>query len=282
MIHDLLQDTRYGARMLRKSPGLTSVAVLSLALGIGAISTIFSFVNGIMLRPLPYPQSERLVLLDETALKRGITSMGVSFPDFLDWREQIQAFEDIAAYQSGGFAIAGGGPTGGAEPAQIRGEFITHGLFEILAVLPIQGRTFTADEDQPDHDQVVILSYGLWQRRFGSDPGVIGQSVLLNNRSRTVIGVMPKGFQFPEVAELWAPLALTPKLWTRNDHGLQAIARLKPGVTIEQAQAEITQIASNIEQQNPLTNERMSVGLTSLRAGLLGAYKKALLILLGV
>jgi putative ABC transport system permease protein len=263
--------------MLRKSPGLTSVAVLSLALGIGAISTIFSFVNGIMLRPLPYPGSERLVLLDETALKRGITSMGVSFPNFLDWREQTQTLEDIACYQSGGFAIAGG-----AEPEQIRGEFITHGLFEILGVLPIQGRTFTADEDQPDHDQVVILSYGLWQRRFGSDPRVIGQTVLLNNRSRTVIGVMPKGFQFPEVAELWAPLALTPKLWTRNDHGLQAIARLKPGVTIEQAQTEISQIASNIEQQNPVTNEGMSVGLTSLRAGLVGDYKKALLILLGV
>ena len=277
MIQDLLQDTKYGARMLRKSPGLTAVAVLSLALGIGAISTIFSFVNGIMLRPLPYPGSERLVLLDETALKRGITSMGVSYPNFLDWREQTQAFEDIACYQQRGFAIAGG-----AEPEQIKGQMITHGLFEILGVAPIQGRTFTADEDQPDHDDVVILSYGLWQRRFGSDPRAIGQTVMLNNRSRTVIGVMPKGFQFPEVAELWVPMALTPKLWTRNDHGLEAIARLKPGVTIEQAQAEMSQIASNIEQLNPVTNDGMSVGLTSLRAGLVGDYKKALLILLGV
>src|SRR6185436_9019285 len=167
MIQDLLQDTKYGARMLRKSPGLTAVAVLSLALGIGAISTIFSFVNGIMLRPLPYPGSERLVLLDETALKRGVTSMGVSYPNFLDWREQTQMLEDVACYQSGGFAIASGG-AGSAEPEQIRGLSMTHGLFEILGVAPIQGRTFTADEDQPDHDQVVILSYGLWQRRFGS------------------------------------------------------------------------------------------------------------------
>jgi len=282
MIRDLLQDTRYGARMLRKSPGLTAVAVLSLALGIGAISTIFSFVNGIMLRPLPYPDPERLVLLDETAFKRGSPSMGVSFPNFLDWREQSHSFEDIACYDTGGFAIAGGGPGGGAEPEQLQGAFVNQGLFEILGIAPILGRTFTADEDQPDHDQVVILSYGLWQRRFGADPNVIGQTVLLNNRSRTVIGVMPKGFQFPEVAEAWGPLALNTKIYTRTDHGLESIARLKPGVTLDQAQAEMIRIASNIEQQNPVTNEGLSVSLTSLRTGLVGDYKKALLILLGV
>src|SRR5262249_37544201 len=165
MIHDLLQDTRYGARMLRKSPGLTSVAVLSLALGIGAISTIFSFINGIMLRPLPYPQPERLVILDENALKRGVTSMSVSYPNFLDWREQNQFLEDIGCYDTGGFIIGAG--AAGVEPEQLRGAFVTHGLFEILGVTPILGRTFTAEEDQPDHDLVVILSYSLWQRRFG-------------------------------------------------------------------------------------------------------------------
>ena len=252
MIRDLLQDTRYGTRMLRKSPGLTSVAVLSLALGMGAISTIFSFVNGIMLRPLPYPESERLVLLDETAFKRGSPSMNVSYPNFLDWREQNQSFEDIACYSTGGFIIAAG--AGGNEPEQLKGAFVTQGLFEILKVAPILGRTFTADEDQPDHDLVVILSYGLWERRFGSDPNILGQTLLLNNRPRVVIGVMPKGFQFPEVAEAWGPLALNTKLWTRTDHGLLSIARLKPGVSIEQAQAEMIQIASNVEAQNPVTN----------------------------
>ena len=277
MIRDLLQDTRYGARMLRKSPGLTSVAVLSLALGMGAISTIFSFVNGIMLRPLPYPEPERLVLVDETAFKRGSPSMNVSFPNFVDWREQNHSFEDIACYTTGGFIIAGG-----AEPELLKGGFVSQGLFEILGVAPILGRTFTADEDQPDHDQVVILSYGLWQRRFGADPNILGQTLQLNNRSRTVIGVMPKGFQFPEVAEAWGPLALNTKIFTRTDHGLLAIARLKPGVTLDQAQAEMIGIASNIEQQNPVTNEGLSVRLTSLRAGLVGDYKKALLILLGV
>jgi putative ABC transport system permease protein len=273
----LFQDLRYAFRMLLKRPGFTAVAVLSLALGIGAISTIFSFVNGIMLKPLPYREPERLVLLDETAFKRGIASMGVSFPNFVDWREQNQAFEDIAAYTTGGLAIAGGG-----EPEQLKGAFVSQGLFEILGVAPILGRTFTADEDQPDHDLVVILSYGLWQRRFGGDPKILGATLLLNNRSRVVIGVMPKGFQFPEVAEVWGPLALNTKLWTRTDHGLEAIARLKPGVTLDQVQAEMTSIASNIEEQNPVTNEGLSVSLTSLRAGLTGDYKKALLILLGV
>jgi putative ABC transport system permease protein len=277
MIRDLLQDARYGARMLRKSPGLTSVAVLSLALGMGAISTIFSFVNGIMLRPLPYPESERLVIVDETAFKQGIDSMNVSYPNFLDWRAQNQSFEDIGCYTTGGFIISTGG-----EPEQLKGAFITQGMFEILRVAPIMGRTFTGDEDQPDHDQVVILSYSLWQRRFGGDPNILGQTLLLNNRQRVVIGVMPKGFQFPEVADAWGPLALTPKLFTRTDHGLLSIGRLKPGVALEQAQAEMIQIASNIEAQNPVTNEGLSVSLTGLRAGLVGDYKKALLILLGV
>jgi len=281
MIRDLWQDTRYGARMLRKSPGLTLVAVLSLALGIGAISTIFSFVNGIMLRPLPYHDPERLVLLDETALKRGIASMSVSYPNFLDWRQQNNVFEDIACYDTSGFAMAGGA-SGSSEPEQIKGAFVNQGLFEILGVAPILGRTFTADEDQPDHDLVVILSYGLWQRRFGGDPNVLGQTLSLNNRPRVVIGVMPKGFQFPEVAEAWGPLALTPKLFTRTDHGLNAIARLKPGITLGQAKAEMTGIAANIESQNPITNEGLSVNVIDLRASLTGDYRKALLILLGV
>ncbi len=291
MIRDLLQDIRYGARMLRKNPGLTFVAALSLSLGIGAVSTIFSFVNGIMLRPLPYHEPERLVILDETALKQGMTSMSVSFPNFLDWRAQNKSFEDIGCYTTGGFAIgagtgsaapvAGGGP-GSSEPEQLQGAFVSEGTFEVLGVAPILGRTFTAEEDQPDHDLVVIISYGLWQRRFGGDPNILGQTILLNNRPRVAIGVMPRGFQFPEVAEAWGPLALTPKLYTRTDHGLESIARLKPGVTLEQAQAEMIGIASNIEQQNPVTNEGLSVNVIDLRASLVGDYKKALLILLGV
>jgi putative ABC transport system permease protein len=289
MIRDLLQDTRYGARMLRKSPGLTSVAVLSLALGIGAVSTIFSFINGMLLRPLPYHEPEQLVILDENALKRGIPSMSVSFPNFLDWRAQNQSFVDIGCYTTRGLAIGAGSASSGpgsspvsAEPEVLQGAFVSEGTFEVLGVSPILGRTFTAEEDQPDHDLVVILSYGLWQRRFGGDPNILGQTILLNNRPRVAIGVMPKGFQFPEVAEAWGPLALTPKQFTRTDHGLDSIARLKPGVTLEQAQAEMINIASNIERENPVTNEGLSVSVMDLRASLVGDYKKALLILLGV
>jgi putative ABC transport system permease protein len=289
MIQDLAKDIRYGARMLRKNPGLTFVAALSLSLGIGAVSTIFSFINGTMLRPLPYRNPERLVIVDETALKRGVPSMSVSYPNFLDWRAQNKSFEDIGCYTTGGFAIGAGasstrpgvGPLN-AEPELLQGAFVSEGTFEVLGVAPILGRTFTAEEDQPDHDLVVILGYSLWQRRFGGDPNVLGQTVLLNNRPRVVIGVMPRGFQFPEVAEAWGPLALTPKLFTRTDHGLDSIARLKPGVTLEQAKAEMISLASSIEEQNPVTNEGLSVNVNDLRSSLVGDYKKALLILLGV
>ncbi|HKP13125.1 MAG TPA: ABC transporter permease, partial [Blastocatellia bacterium] len=273
----LLQDIRYAIRAFLKNPGFAIVAVLTVALAIGANSTIFSFVNGILLRPLPYEEPGRLVLLDETAPAHGMPSMGVSFPNFLDWREQNTVFEDIAAYDTDRFTLVGWG-----EPEQFPGSEVSSGLFEILGVAPVQGRTFTAEEDRPDHDTVVILSHGLWQRRFGSDPAIIGQTITLNNRPRTVIGIMPPGFKFPEIADLWLPLALDTKRYTRNDHGLSAIARLKPGVTLERAQAEMKAIAVRIEEQNPVTNEGLGVNVLSLRDGLTSDYRLALLILLGV
>jgi putative ABC transport system permease protein len=276
-MNTLLQDLRYGVRMLLKRPGFTLVAVITLALGIGANTTIFSFVNGILLRSLPYPQPERLVALDETALKRGVTSMGVSFPNFLDWREQNRVFEDVAAYDSAGQALTGSG-----EPEQIQGAEISHGLLEILRVSPLMGRTFTAEEDRPKSDDVVILSYGLWQRRFGGDPNIMGQTLIMNARPRTVIAVMPEGFRFPEVAEFWLPLALDTQMYTRNDHGLSAVARLKDGIGLEQARAEMNDIAGRIEQQNPVTNEGLGVSVNSMHEALAGDYRQALMILLSV
>jgi putative ABC transport system permease protein len=274
----LWQDARYGLRMLLKKPGFTLTAVITLALGIGATSTIFSFVNGILLRPLPYQDSERLVSLDETAPKRGITSMGVSFPNFLDWREQNRAFTGVAAYGGGDDYTL----TGDGEPEELSGASVSYNTFEVLGVAPILGRTFTADEDRPKNDLVVILSHELWERRFAANTDIIGRKITLNNRSSTVIGVMPPGFKFPEVDDLWVPLALDTTMWTRNDHGLSAVARLKPGVTLEQAQSDITAVARRIEEQNPVTNEGMGVNLIPLREGLAGDYRKALLILMGV
>jgi putative ABC transport system permease protein len=164
-MNTLWQDIQFGARALLKKPGFTFIAVLTLALGVGANSTIFSFVNGILLRPLPYQNPERLVSLDETSSKRGDASMGVSFPNFVDWREQNRVFEDVAAYQEGSYTLVGGG-----EPEQLRGARISSGLFEILGVAPALGRNVRPEEDRPDNDTVVVLSHGLWQRRFGSDP----------------------------------------------------------------------------------------------------------------
>ena len=277
-LENTLRDISYSARVLLKNYAFTIVVILTLALGIGANTAIFSFANGILLRPLPYPRSDRLAVIDETAFKRGVDSVSVSYPNFLDWREQNTVFEDIGVhFGTSRFALSGAG-----EPVEIRGSRITAGLFEILRVSPQLGRTFTADEDRPDQDAVVILGYDLWQRNFGGDPNVIGQKIVLSNRSRTVVGVMPRGFRFPETSELWVPLALTPQLFTRTDHGLNGIARLKDGVTFAAAQAEMNNIAARIEQQNPVTNEGLGVKVTSLHENLTGDYRQALLILLGV
>ena len=277
-LENTLRDITYSTRVLLKSYAFTIVVVLTLALGIGANTAIFSFANGILLRPLPYPQPDRLVVLDETAYKRGIDSASVSYPNFLDWREQNTVFEDVAVhFGTSRFALSGAG-----EPVQIYGGRVSQGLFEILRVAPQLGRTFTADEDRPEQDAVVILGHDLWQRNFGGDPNIVGKKIVLSNRARTVVGVMPRGFRFPEISELWVPLALTPQLFTRTDHGLESIARLKDGVTLSAAQAEMHNIAARIEQANPVTNEGLGVKVMSLRDNLAGDYREGLLILLGV
>src|ERR1043166_8247047 len=221
VIENVLEDARYSLRLLTKSPAFTFVVLLTLALGIGANTVIFSFANGILLRPLPYPQSDRLVVLDETSRKENGNVIGGAYPNFLDWRAQNTVFEGIAThFGTSRFAMSAGG-----SPSEIRGSRVTYGLFELLHVSPILGRTFTFEEDRPDDDAVVILGYDLWQRSFGGNRNVIGQKVLISSRPRTVVGVMPRGFRFPEVSELWVPLAVTDKIYTRNDHGLETIAR---------------------------------------------------------
>ena len=273
----LLQDLRYALRTLLMKPGFALIAIVTLGLGIGANTAIFSFVNGILLRPLPYPEPDRLALIKETAFKRGMPEMGISFPNFLDWRARNHVFEDIATYQGANFSLTGAG-----EPQQVRGARVSHGLFEILRVPPLMGQTFTADEDRPDQNGVVILGHGVWQSHFGSDSNIVGRQIILSNRPHTVKGVMPPGFKFPEIAELWVPLALDTKLWTRTDHGLGGVARLKDGISFSQAQAEMNVIARQIEEENPVTNEGLGVGVTNMHTALAGDYREGLLILLGV
>jgi putative ABC transport system permease protein len=242
----LWQDLRYGARMLLKTPGFTAIAILTLALGIGANTAIFSVVNAAMLRPLPYPESERLVWVSEH--RQNFGKMLISYPNFADWRAQQKVFEHIGVYRWGSYNLTSRG-----EPQRLRGLHMSADLFSALRVQASIGRVFNYDEDKPGAPPVVVLSHELWQSRFGSETGVIGQSVTLNGRHYTVIGVMPADFASPDQADFWLPAgqASSSNLHDRGNHGWWAIARFKPGVTLEQARAEMNVVASRLREQYP-------------------------------
>jgi predicted permease len=280
MIGDLLQDLRYGLRMLMRNPGFTIVAVLALALGIGANTAIFSVVNTVLLRPLPYKNPEALMTVWEDATHMGFPFNTPSPANFLDWREQSTVFEGMAALAQRSFNLTGAG-----EPERFDGRKVSANLFTILGVEPILGRTFRPEEDQPG-SRVVIFSHGVWQRRFGGDPGIIGRPVNLDGESYTVIGVMPRTVDLPSMDnwhdQLWVPIAFSSEeAASRGNHYLEVIARLKPGVTRQQAQAEMTTIAARLERQYPEYNTRVGIKVQSLHEQLVGPIKPALLVLLG-
>ena len=274
----LLKDLRYGVRMLMKRPAFTAIAIIALALGIGATTAIFSVVNAVLLRPLPYPQPDQLMVVKETNYPRGLADMNVSLPDFHVWRERNQVFDYVAAHQYNNYNITGTG-----EPERVLGLMVSSDLFPVLKVSPILGRTFTLEEEQFGKHQVVVLSYGLWARHFGSDANVVGQAITINGNPFTVIGVMPKGFHYQdsEIA-LWTPLAFPPDdpSNTRGNHSLTSIARLKPGVTIEQAKADIVGITAQLEQQY-VENAGIGANVVSLREETVGQIEIALFVLLG-
>ena len=273
----LLQDIRYGVRMLMKRAGVTSVAIIALALGIGANSAIFSVVNSVLLRSLPYENPDQLMLVKETNLPRGEADIGASTPDFREWRDRNQVFERMAAYSTMSFNISGGG-----EPERIRGVITSTELFKLLGASPAQGRSFLAEEEQFGNHHVVILSYGLWQRRFGGDPNLVGQPITLNGEKFNVIGIMPASFQFPDRnVALWTPLAFAPgdENNTRGNYWLNVIARLKPGVTKAQAQSDMTSIAEQLEREFK-ENGGMGASVVSLRENTVGNVETALFILL--
>ncbi|MGI8995653.1 MAG: ABC transporter permease [Pyrinomonadaceae bacterium] len=273
----LWQDVRYGVRMLLKAPGFTVVAVLALALGIGANTAIFSVVNAVLLRPLPYADPEQLVQVWEQRPRRGMSQVEVASAEFLNWRAQNQVFEDMAALNFADYNLTGGGE----EPERIPGAPVSASYFPLLGVKPLLGRTFLPEEDQPDRNSVVVLSYGLWQRRFGSDPNVLNKTITLNGKSHAVIGVMPRGFQLPQNAELATPIAFTPADQTdSSDHYLNVIARLKPGITVAQAGSELSAIAGRLEGAHPL-NVGHEVLLVPLHEEIVGRARPALLVLLG-
>jgi putative ABC transport system permease protein len=273
-IEDFFMDVRYGLRMLRKNPGFTLAAVIALALGIGANTAIFSVVNGVLLRPLPYRNPSELVVVSLFNQKTQET-----FPlcdaDFLDWRAQNQAFSDVAAFSGSGFNITGSG-----RPEQVRGDVVTAEFFSTLGVTPVLGRIFLRGEDRPGSPPIAVLSYNLWQSRYGSDPRAIGQAIVLNGASTTIIGVMPRKFLPSSETQIWTNLVLKPPTF-RGPYYLTGEARLKPGVTIEHARKELASIHRRIEEQNPLTNSNMSFRITPLEEAIVGNVRPALLVLLG-
>ncbi len=284
-MENLWQDIRYGMRMLLKAPSFSIVATIALALGIGANTAIFSVVNAVLLRPLPFTNSEQLMMVWETDATRGQVRSSVSYPDFADWREQNQVFERMASYHNNDFIMTGRG-----ESTRLQGAVVSADLFPLLGVAPALGRGFLPDEDKPgDGGRVVILSQELFQKRFNSDAGVLNQSMVLDAKNYTIVGVMPRAFQFPiqnEPVELWTTVALDrggkePITDERGAHYMNVIARLKPGVAKQQAQAEMTSISARLEQQYPDKNLHRSSSVEPVLEALVGNIRPALLILLG-
>ncbi len=275
-LETLWQDLRYGVRTLRKSPGFTTVAVLSLALGIGANTAIFSVVNAVLLKPLPYDEPDRLIQVWGTNTQAGINTSVVSVPNFIDWQNQNQSFEHLAAYTFSAFTL-----TGKDEPEQIRSGKVSASLFDLLRVKPIIGRGFLREEDKHGGERVVVVSHGLWQRRFGADPDLVGQTLTLNNQSYTVVGIMPERFDFPGEVEMWTPNAFDfgEFMSQRGTRYLRIIARLKPGISLQQAQAEMDTIAGRLAQQYPDTNGLQGVNLVPLHEATVGRARPTLLIL---
>jgi len=280
-MESILQDIRYGFRILLRKPAFTIVAVATLALGVGANTAIFSVVNAVLLRTLPYQEPERLVALWETSEqagrepnKRNEVAMG----NFLDWRAQQSVFDEIAALTYSNVNL-----TGMADPERIQGAVVTTNLFEVLGVQPAAGRAFVPEEEKPESPRTVIVSHGLWQRRFGSDPDLVGKTLALNGNQVAVVGIMPRGFefQFPTTrqVEMWMPMRIAPANTDRQSHYLYVVGRLKRNATLDQAQAGMNVLASQLQQQYPKTNSDRGANVVALHQQLVGNVQPYLRVL---
>ena len=274
----LWQDLRYGIRMLLKHPGITVIVILALSLGIGANTAIFSVVNAVLLRPLPYDEADRLLFLNERS--KVLDEMSISYPDFTDWRNQNHVFEKIGVYNRNSYTLTGRG-----DPERILTAQVSADLFAALRVNAGWGRVFTNDEDKPGGNPVVVLSYALWQRQFGGQTGILNQPITLNGKSYTVIGIMPQTFAYPSRVEMWVPVGQLSGDFSwqqRGNHpGLYAVARLKPGATLAQAQADMDTIAANLAKQYPDSNTGNGVSIRPLLEIFVSEIRGTLWVLFG-
>jgi putative ABC transport system permease protein len=280
-LENLFHDVRFGLRMLLKMPGFTVVAIATLGLGIGANTAIFSLVNGVLLRPLPFPDAERIVYFEGKNPEAGITDSNISYLDFTDWSKQTDLFASTAAYWIGGVNLG----ADGAEPERVPRAGVTTGFFSVLGVQPFLGRAFVPKDDIPASSTgrgiFAIISHGLWKRRFGSDPTIIGQQVQMSSRSLTIVGVMPAGFEYPEQTQIWVPSSVNLSEEPRENRAWMAIARLNPGVDLKRAQTQISSVNAQLDKQFHETNKGWDVSLWPLHERLVREVKPSLLALLG-
>jgi putative ABC transport system permease protein len=272
----LLKDIRYGFRSLAKHPAFTAIAVLTLALGIGANSAMFSTVNSVLLKPLSYPGADRIVVVEGINPPKGITQSNLSIPDFADWQSQNQVFDQLAGFVSGGAYL-----TSGEETERVRAAGVTSDFFPLFGTAAFAGRTLQADDSEKGRDPVVVLSYAFWQRNFGGNQNVIGSNVTLSGKSTTIVGVMPAGFDYPYESELWVPFPIDAAAERRDNRFVSVVARLKPSVPIAQAQASLDTINQRLAQTYVDTNSGWGVRVINLQDRMVGSMRKSLLILLG-
>jgi putative ABC transport system permease protein len=276
-MESIWQDLRFGFRQLLGRPGFTAIAILSLALGIGANTAIFSLVDAVLLRPLPFHDPDRLVMVWEDAAKIGFPRNTPAPANYADWKAQNQVFEDMAAIDGRSYNL-----TNESEPERVEAQAVTANFFPLLGVKPEMGRVFTQEEDQPGRDNVALVSYGLWQRRFGGDPALIGKEIALDGQKHRVIGVTQPGFQFlSKEVSLWVPMAFRPEqLSDRGSHYLTIVARMKPGVSLRQARADVAAITQRINRDHRSPGFELGSVVITLREQLAGDARPALIVLL--
>ncbi|MBA3258100.1 MAG: ABC transporter permease, partial [Gemmatimonadales bacterium] len=270
----LRQDVRYALRSLAKAPGFTAVVLLTLALGIGANTAIFSVVNAVLLRPLPYHQPEQMAVVRET-YGEGLKGT-VSGPNFVDWRTRNRSFEHLSAYRTRALTLLGED-----DPEEVAAALVSSNFFQMLGLPPVVGRGFAPGEDEGE-GSVAVISDGFWRTRFAADPGVLGRTVTLSGKAYSIVGVAPPGLDFPGGRQVWVPMELgVGRAAERSSHSYDVLGRLKPGVTLEQAAADVAGIARDLEREFPVSNSGRGVVLIPFTTDTLGAVRPALLLLSG-